>query len=259
MNKKIIHNIRNYLQQIISNAESINQENDKEISNNIKEASYRIEALLTDGIAKEDVILNKSNFVELDLKKFIGINVLIVDDIVENIYIMENIFKTLSCNILSATSGEEALKIYEEGFHPQIICMDMMMPGIDGIETTTKLKSLGCEAYFIAISALKNQSHDMISIFECWLSKPFTTEQIKAALLGYQVFKKPIPIQTTYTFIDDISKDIKEEILSLAKNGAYTKLLNLISELDESESKDFLLKLLHEMNFKSIIKSILSS
>ncbi|MCD4667395.1 MAG: response regulator, partial [Sulfurimonas sp.] len=210
-------------------------------------------------VVKPDVNIIKKEIDSVDFAKFFGLDILIVDDILENIHIMENIFNTLSCNIKSAMSGEEALEIFKDGYLPDIICMDMVMPGIDGSTTTKELKALGCKAYFIAISALKNQPNSIISLFDCWLPKPFTQDHIIGALVGYKMSNNKDVIVNDYKLSSDISSKQQNEILHLAKRGAYSELDRLISELEDSESKEFLNTSLKNVDFSSIIKSIVSS
>ncbi len=260
MNKNIVHEIGNYLQQIISNAEHISEHSQMFLySDKIKNIAYKIDALITDSTVEKPLInMNNKITKVFDFKYFNGKKILIVDDIRENITIMENIFLTLSCKIESVLSGEDALKLYKNGYRPEIVCMDMIMPGIDGFITTQELKLLGCDAYFIAISALKNQSHDTVSIFDVWLQKPFTFEHIIGALSGYyhKVDSKKIEI---YRLDSEISTEYKNKILELSQKGAYSELLRLLATLPSSASKEFLTQSLKEMKFDAIIKSIISS
>lgn len=265
MNQNTLHEIGNYLHQIISNAEQFDHD-DKlgEYAVKIKKAAYNIDALITDStVKKRDVELDGDTTTVIDFTKFSGLNVLIVDDVQENINIMKNIFSTLSCNITTAMSGEKALELFKNGCNPDIVTMDMVMPGIDGSTTTIKLKELGCEAYVIAISALKNQPHEVVSVFDCWLPKPFTREHINGALAGYQTSNKKIKAcKISYKFYKldaNISNETKEKLLLLAKNGAYSELERLISSLKDSASKKFLAASLEKVDFQAIINSIVSS
>ncbi len=256
MNKNIVHEINNYLHQIISNAEYISQkEETSEYADKIKNAAYSIDAIMTDiTVKKLDIGLAQET---PDLGWLKGLNVLIVDDMLENIEIMESIFTTLSCNTLSAQSGEEAIEIFKNGFTPKIVCMDMIMPGIDGSQTTTKLKEMSCSAYFIAISALKNQPNSVVSNFDCWIPKPFTLEHIYGALSDYNTLT--LKEKKYKSFKIDVDDERKMMILYLAKNGKYSELERLINTLQNSPSKEFLSSCLKKIDFNSIINSIVSS
>lgn len=65
-------------------------------------------------------------------------SILVVDDTVENIDILKAILSD-EYTIRVATRGEMALKIARK-FKPDLILLDIMMPGMDGYEVCTKLK-----------------------------------------------------------------------------------------------------------------------
>lgn len=256
MNKNIKHEIGNFLHQIISDAEHIaNSSEFSEYGEKIKANAYKIDALITDSTKKSDIDISKSTSANIDLKQFSGLNVLIVDDVMENIKIMGNIFETLSCNIKSAISGEDAIKIFKDGYRPEIVCMDIVMPGMDGIQTTKELKLLGCNAYCMAVSALKNQSSEVVSLFDTWIPKPFNMEHIIGALSGYKYRVKSVA-GNCKEFKLDLSDEIKEKLLNYAKNGAYSELKRFVSTLPDSKSKEFLTASLKKVEINSIIKSI---
>jgi len=258
LDKNIVHDIGNYLHQIISNAQYIEDNGTlSDYAKKIKNSAYSIDALITDSaVKKPNINLNENSKIMTDFSRFKNLNVLIVDDLVENIHIMTNIFKTLSCNIFTARSGEEAIKLYKNGCKPDIISMDMIMPGIDGVTTTLELKKLGCKAYIIAISALKNQTNEVVSLFDCWLSKPFTSGQINCALSGYNSNTVKSIKAEIFELTDDIQKNLQNEILYLAQNGAYSELEKVINALPNSKSKEFLNLSLKKIDFESIIESI---
>jgi len=66
-------------------------------------------------------------------------SVLIVDDMSENIDILRGILKQ-NYKLKIATDGENALKIAKGQQKPDIILLDIMMPGMDGYEVCQKLK-----------------------------------------------------------------------------------------------------------------------
>ena len=68
--------------------------------------------------------------------------ILIVDDIEDNCLLIEDhLQKKLKCEFREASSGNEAMKILKNWI-PDCILMDIMMPGMDGIETTKRIKMI---------------------------------------------------------------------------------------------------------------------
>ncbi len=66
--------------------------------------------------------------------------VLVVDDILPNVKLLE---AKLSCeyyDVITATSGQEALEKVETE-NPDIVLLDVMMPGMDGFEVCSRIKS----------------------------------------------------------------------------------------------------------------------
>lgn len=68
------------------------------------------------------------------------IKVLLVDDDARNIRILEEILED-DFSVESAASGEQALDRVV-GFAPDIVLLDVMMPGIDGLEVTRRIRQL---------------------------------------------------------------------------------------------------------------------
>src|SRR5690606_3762446 len=70
-----------------------------------------------------------------------GKTVLIADDDIRNIFSLTKALESNNMKVLSANDGKEALEILE--IHQDeidIILMDMMMPELDGYETTTRIR-----------------------------------------------------------------------------------------------------------------------
>lgn len=66
--------------------------------------------------------------------------ILIVDDVEDNLEILGDLLTFDGYNVLTALSGEEALKkVYES--RPDLILLDILMPGMDGFEVCTALKA----------------------------------------------------------------------------------------------------------------------
>ena len=67
-------------------------------------------------------------------------NVLIADDDVRNIYSLTKALEQHKMKVLSAIDGKEALRQLEENPNIDVVLMDMMMPEMDGYETTMQIR-----------------------------------------------------------------------------------------------------------------------
>jgi diguanylate cyclase (GGDEF)-like protein len=65
---------------------------------------------------------------------------LIVDDVDDNLEILGDILSFNGYQVQTARSGEAALKRVQES-HPDLILLDILMPGMDGFEVCTRLKA----------------------------------------------------------------------------------------------------------------------
>ena len=109
---------------------------------------------------------------------------LIVDDIVENIEILHHLLKE-SYRIQAARSGEKALQIIRKGPVPDLILLDIMMPGMDGYEVIEQLKKEPRTAHIpvIFVTAL-DETFDQTRAFALgaadYIVKPVTPEIVIA-------------------------------------------------------------------------------
>ncbi|MCL2801828.1 MAG: ATP-binding protein [Treponema sp.] len=67
--------------------------------------------------------------------------VLVVDDIETNLYVAVGLMKLYKLQITTAMSGQEAIDKIKEGNVYDVVFMDHMMPEMDGIETTKRIRS----------------------------------------------------------------------------------------------------------------------
>lgn len=71
-----------------------------------------------------------------------GKTVLVVDDDVRNIFSLSKSLESYGMQVISAIDGKEALKQLEGGIKIDMVLMDMMMPELDGYETTSILRKM---------------------------------------------------------------------------------------------------------------------
>ena len=66
--------------------------------------------------------------------------VLVVDDIIANVRLLEAKLSAEYFEVITAMNGLDALDAVQKS-RPDIILLDIMMPGIDGIEVCKRIKS----------------------------------------------------------------------------------------------------------------------
>jgi PAS domain S-box-containing protein len=79
--------------------------------------------------------------------------ILIVDDIESNLYVAKGLMLPYKLTIETALSGFKAIDSVNSGKIYDIIFMDHMMPEMDGIETTQKLREQGYKGVIVALTA----------------------------------------------------------------------------------------------------------
>ncbi len=122
--------------------------------------------------------------------------VLIVDDIEENLRLLTETLTEEGYYPLQAKSGERAIAIAKKA-QPDLILLDIKMPGMDGYETIKKLKEdpLTFTIPVIFISAL-NQIEDKVKGFQSgavdYVSKPFQKEEVIARVSTHLKLRKAL-------------------------------------------------------------------
>src|SRR5688500_8576381 len=108
--------------------------------------------------------------------------VLIVDDNPNNVALLGGVLREAGYKVRGAADGEQALKIAASR-RPDLILLDLQMPGIDGYEVSRRLKKDPAtrDIPIIVISALDDVS-DKVKAFEAgavdYVPKPFQAPEV---------------------------------------------------------------------------------
>ena len=120
--------------------------------------------------------------------------VLVVDDVETNLYVASGLLSLYGLKIETTLGGHAAIKKVEDGEVYDVIFMDHMMPLIDGIETTQKLRALGYDGTIIALTAnALVGNNEMFSRhgFDGFISKPIDARNLNAVLNEFIRDKHP--------------------------------------------------------------------
>jgi two-component system, OmpR family, alkaline phosphatase synthesis response regulator PhoP len=107
--------------------------------------------------------------------------VLVVDDDVKIVRILEIYLKQDGCEVYSALDGNEALRLAREK-HPDVILLDLSLPGIDGLEVCRILRSES-EVPIIMLTARTGEKDRITGLdlgADDYVIKPFSPKEIAA-------------------------------------------------------------------------------
>ena len=113
-----------------------------------------------------------------------GSKILIVDDTPANLRVLRQALEPEGYSILIATNGESALKIAQNAA-PDLILLDIQMPGIDGYETCRRLKeSEETQGIPVVFVTAQSETHSIVEGFQVggvdYIVKPFQNEEVLA-------------------------------------------------------------------------------
>ena len=120
--------------------------------------------------------------------------ILVVDDNPANLNVLFDIFGGMRYDVLFASDGESCLRLVE-GEYPDLILLDVMMPGIDGFETCRRLKAneRTKEIPVIFMTAL-SETLDKVRGLELgavdYITKPIQPEEVLARVKTHLTLRK---------------------------------------------------------------------
>lgn len=110
---------------------------------------------------------------------------LVVDD---SQFIRNRIMRTVAVQridqVISASNGMEALKLFQRE-EPDLVTMDITMPGLDGIACTSAMVRLNPKVLILVVSAIADKATAIRALRQGangFLLKPFTDEELNASL-----------------------------------------------------------------------------
>lgn len=111
--------------------------------------------------------------------------VLVADDDPIFRHVLQSCLERWGYPVLAVENGSHAWKILQEPDAPQMVILDWMMPGLDGLELCRKLRhqSQGPYKYLLLVTA-KDNKQDIVAGLEAgaddYLTKPFDVDELRA-------------------------------------------------------------------------------
>jgi two-component system, cell cycle response regulator DivK len=107
-----------------------------------------------------------------------GERILVVEDNPLNLKLVRDVLGAAGYDVVEATSGEEGLRLAAER-PPDLVLMDLQLPGIDGTETLHRLRQDSAEAWMpvVAVTAFampEDHAQAKRAGFDAYVEKPIS-------------------------------------------------------------------------------------
>ena len=155
--------------------------------------------------------------------KIHGLQVLVTDDNLVNLRVAHGILSYYGLLVDTASSGMEAIELCRSKKY-DLVFMDQMMPGLDGIETMIQIRDINshygfggdCKIIVLTADAIKGTREHLIDKgFDEYLGKPINTAELEELFIHF------IPSdRITYHSPDEdsVGKEKREETEQTSKN-----------------------------------------
>ncbi|WP_334806191.1 hybrid sensor histidine kinase/response regulator [Nostoc sp.] len=164
--------------------------------------------------------------------------ILVVDDTTTNLEIVFDILTNVGFKVVTENDGKRAVQQAEDKL-PDLILLDVMMPGIDGFETCQKLKenSVTCDipVIFMTANSDTNSKVKGLSIGAVdYITKPFHEEELLARIKTHlqlrnltKTLEKRVAERTAA--LSRALKDLQESQLQLVQTEKMSALGQLVA------------------------------
>jgi DNA-binding NtrC family response regulator len=192
-------------------------------------------------------------------------NILLVDDEPSVLRYTKTLLEIDNYNVETATSGEEALQRMNRGPAPNLIVLDLIMPGMDGLQTLESCKKIYPEQKVVMISCV-NDTNKVVQAIKMgasdYLTKPFLPPQLQGAIrkaLGTvpkpkSIIEEPKGAELVDDLDDDLfflaaspaMRQIRSQVALIAKVNVPVLLLG-----ESGVGKEILARLIHKMSIRA--------
>jgi signal transduction histidine kinase len=160
-----------------------------------------------------------------------GRKILIVDDDQINLRILAGILRSEKYHLIQVESGEAALEAYPEN-PPDLVLLDVMLPGMDGFEICRRLKATyGADSAPVIFITAKAESDDVVQGLAAggadYLPKPFKPKEVVARIRTH--LQSRLLIERQKLLVDQLSKAnaAKNRFLGMAAHDLRNPLASI--------------------------------
>lgn len=152
-----------------------------------------------------------------------ALKVLAVDDNSDGLFVLSEILERAGFIVVPATSGEEAIQRAQESL-PDVILLDVNLPGIDGFEVTRRLRAdsllrLTPIILLTALDSLDDVTNGLAQGADDYIKKPYQQQELLARIQAV------LRMQRVYHELEDAKLYNRELQAQLTQRTGYGALI----------------------------------
>ncbi len=162
--------------------------------------------------------------------------VLVVDDTADNLTLLSDLLKD-AYRVRVANSGEKALRILSSGNPPDLVLLDIMMPGMDGYTVLRKLKELPgtADVPVIFLTALSEEDDERIGLelgAVDYITKPISPSIMLARVRTH------LQAKAARDFLKDKNEFLEDEVARRMRELAAVQDVTIMAMASLAETRD---------------------
>ena len=161
--------------------------------------------------------------------------ILVVDDTPANLSLMSSLLRD-TYRVKVANSGERALEIAQSDTPPDLILLDIMMPGMNGHEVCRRLKAQDSTKdipiiFITAMADVENESIGLVLGAVDYISKPFNKTVVKARIRVHMQLQRQSRLLENLVFMDALTEIPNRRALDQTFTQEWARSLRTSSPL----------------------------
>src|SRR5690349_17841667 len=159
--------------------------------------------------------------------------ILVVDDLPQNIRLLDAVLSPRGFRVVTASSGKEALDVLGKE-HPDLVLLDILMPGIDGYEVCRRIREAPGTAFLPVIMITASEGEEKIRAIESgaddFVHKPFDQAELLArvrSLVRVKRYHDTIENQAAELALwnSELEQRVQDQVEQLERVGRLRRFL----------------------------------
>jgi two-component system response regulator AtoC len=186
-------------------------------------------------------------------------NILVVDDEPSMLRYLQTLLEVDSYEVSTAGSGEEAVVRVQQDPNPDVVLLDLLMPGLDGLETLEQLHKIRPRLKVVMLSCVSDTRKVAQAIrlgAQDYLTKPFQKAELDAVLS--HCLKPQSPAAEIQGQGDEI-EELSDDVFFVAASPAMRRIRSQVSQVanvnvpvlmlgESGTGKEVVARLIHKLS-----------